>query len=80
MLNGFYSKCIYDCEMLETWYKLLAMRDSRLDIRAIIEHRFNVGKFEDAFSLMYSGQSEIVFLEWGGAADYEEEIDHVIQF
>ncbi len=79
ILKALQLKGIYGREMFETWYKMLAMLDSGLDIRAIITHRFDVENFDDAFSLMCSGQSGKVVLDWDGAAEFEEENDCVVQ-
>ena len=42
--------------MFETWYKMVAMLQSGLDIAPIITHRFAVDDFETASTTMRSGQ------------------------
>ncbi len=57
-------KAIYGREMFETWYKMLAMLQSGLDVSAVITHRFPVARFQEAFDAMLSGNSGKVILEW----------------
>ncbi|MBL4596811.1 MAG: L-threonine 3-dehydrogenase, partial [Robiginitomaculum sp.] len=48
----------------ETWYKMLAMLGSGLNVDAIITDQFGVDDFQAAFDRMRSGQSGKVILEW----------------
>ena len=57
-------KAIYGREMFETWYKMLAMLQSGLNIRPVITHRFPVAEFQAGFDAMLSGQSGKVVLDW----------------
>lgn len=57
-------KGIYGREMYETWYKMTVMLQSGLDIRPVITHRFPYTEFRDAFSVMLSGRSGKVILDW----------------
>lgn len=57
-------KAIYGREMFETWYKMLAMLQSGLDISAVITHRYPVEQYQAAFDAMLSGKSGKVILEW----------------
>ncbi len=57
-------KGIYGREMFETWYKMIAMLQSGLNIRPIITHRFKADEFEQGFDLMRSGQCGKVVLDW----------------
>ncbi len=57
-------KAIYGREMFETWYKMLAMLQSGLDISGIITHRYPVEQYQAAFDAMLSGRSGKVVLEW----------------
>ena len=52
-------------EMFETWYKMTALVQSRLDVSEIITHRFGIDDFEQGFDAMRSGQSGKVILDWG---------------
>ena len=57
-------KAIYGREMFETWYKMLAILEEGLDISSIITHTFPATDFEEGFSIMSSGQSGKVILNW----------------
>lgn len=57
-------KAIYGREMFETWYKMLAMLQSGLDVSALITHRYPVAQYQAAFDAMLSGKSGKVILEW----------------
>ena len=50
-------KGVYGREIFETWYKMIAMLQNGLDVRKVITHRFPVGRFEEGFAAMRSGQS-----------------------
>ncbi len=52
--------------MFETWYKMVAMLQSGLDLTSMITHRFSVGDFEAGFAAMLSGNSGKVVLDWTG--------------
>ena len=55
---------IYGRRMFETWYKMISMIQSGLDLSPIITHRFAVDDFQTAFEIMASGQSGKVILQW----------------
>ena len=57
-------KGIYGREMFETWYKMISLIQSGLDIAPIITHRFDVDDFQKGFDVMNSGQSGKVILNW----------------
>ncbi len=65
VLKGLFLKGIYGREMYETWYKMVAMLQSGLDIRPVITHRFPIAEYQRAFDVMRSGQSGKVILDWG---------------
>jgi threonine 3-dehydrogenase len=50
--------------MFETWYKMVAMLQSGLDLSPIITHHFAVDDFTDGFAVMRSGASGKVILDW----------------
>lgn len=50
--------------MFETWYKMIAMLQSGLNISPVITHHFPVDAYQDAFQIMASGQSGKVILDW----------------
>jgi threonine 3-dehydrogenase len=64
IFNGLTLKGIYGREMYETWYKMTAMIQTGLDISPVITHRFNYTDYEKAFSVMRSGKSGKVILNW----------------
>lgn len=64
IFKGLIIKGIYGREMYETWYKMVAMLQSGLDISPIITHRFKVDEFQQGFDTMGSGLSGKVILDW----------------
>ncbi len=64
VFKGLTLKGIYGRQMFETWYKLTAMLQSGLDINPLITHRFSYKDYEEGFSVMRSGQSGKVVLDW----------------
>lgn len=57
-------KGIYGREMFETWYKMMAMLNSGLNIEKIITHKFDFRDFQQGFDIMNSGKSGKVVLDW----------------
>jgi len=64
IFKGLEIKGIYGREMFETWYKMVAMLQSGLDLAPIITHHYAVDAFESAFATMLSGASGKVILDW----------------
>jgi threonine 3-dehydrogenase len=64
IFKGLEIKGIYGREMFETWYKMVAMLQSGLDLDPMITHHYAFGDFESAFATMLSGQSGKVVLDW----------------
>ncbi len=64
IFKGLQIKGIYGREMFETWYKMVSMLQSGLDIDKIITHRFNIDDFQNGFEAMLSGKSGKVILSW----------------
>jgi threonine 3-dehydrogenase len=64
IMKGLNVKGIYGREMFETWYKMICMLESGLDISPVITHRFDSADYEKAFEVMRSGQSGKVILSW----------------
>jgi threonine 3-dehydrogenase len=64
IFKGLEIKGIYGRQMYETWYKMVAMLQSGLDISPIITHRFPAADFRAGFEAMLSGQSAKVVLDW----------------
>ncbi len=57
-------KGVYGREMFETWYKMLAMLQSGLDVSKLITHRLPANEFQTGFDAMRSGKSGKVILDW----------------
>ncbi|GGO82183.1 L-threonine 3-dehydrogenase [Marinobacterium nitratireducens] len=64
IFKGLEIKGIYGREMFETWYKMVAMLQSGLDLSPVITHHFPVADFEAGFAVMLSGESGKVILDW----------------
>jgi threonine 3-dehydrogenase len=58
-------KGIYGREMFETWYKMIALVQSGLDVAPLITHRIGIGDFEAGFAAMRSGNAGKVVMDWG---------------
>lgn len=56
---------IYGREMFDTWYKMVAMLQSGLDLSPVITHRFAIDEFQKGFDAMSNGESGKVLLNWG---------------
>ena len=57
-------KGIYGREMYETWYKMIALIQSGLNIKNIITHKFHFTDFQKAFAIMKEGNCGKIILEW----------------
>jgi len=57
-------KGIYGREMFETWYKMIALVQSGLDVSGLITHRIGIDDFEAGFAAMISGKSGKVVMDW----------------
>jgi threonine 3-dehydrogenase len=55
---------IYGRQMYDTWYKMLAMLDSGLDMSGLITDRFPASEYQAAFDLMLTGEAGKVILDW----------------
>ena len=66
IFKGLVIKGIYGREIFETWYKMVSMLQSGLDISAIVTHNFAVDDFQKGFDMMGSGASGKVILDWNG--------------
>jgi threonine 3-dehydrogenase len=64
IFKGLEIKGVYGREMFETWYKMVAMLQSGLDLSPILTHQFDVEDYEKGFAAMLSGQSGKVILNW----------------
>ena len=57
-------KGIYGREMYETWYKMIALIQSGLDLQPLITHRIGAGDFKAGFGAMRSGEAGKVVMDW----------------
>ncbi len=64
VFKGLVIKGIYGREMYETWYKMVTMLQSGLDITPVITHRFPINDFIKGFETMKSGECGKVILDW----------------
>lgn len=64
IMKGLTLKGIYGREMFETWYKMICMLQSGLDITPVITHEFKASDYQKAFDVIQSGVSEKVILDW----------------
>ena len=64
IFKGLTIKGIYGREMFETWYKMVSLLQSGLDLSPIITHSMPVADFQTGFEIMGSGQSGKVILDW----------------
>ena len=64
IFKGLELKGIYGREMYETWYKMVTLIESGLDIRNIITHHYHYSEFETAFNIMNAGDCGKIILNW----------------
>lgn len=64
VLKGLILKGIYGREMFETWYKMVSLVKSGLNVEEIITHRLPVQNYLEGFELMKAGNCGKVILDW----------------
>ncbi len=64
IFKGLTIKGIYGREMYETWYKMVAMLQSGLDISPVVTHQFAADDFQKGFDAMITGDCGKVILNW----------------
>jgi len=64
IFKGLQIKGVYGREMFETWYKMVSLLQSGLELAPIVTHRFSIDDFQQGFDIMQSGKSGKVILEW----------------
>ncbi|CAN5395332.1 L-threonine 3-dehydrogenase [soil metagenome] len=64
IMKGLFLKGIYGREMFETWYKMVTMLQSGLDITPILTHQLPMEEYQKGFDIMRSGMSGKVVLSW----------------
>lgn len=57
-------KGIYGREIFATWYQMVHLLESGLDLKPLITHRFKAQDYEKGFEAMLSGHCGKVILEW----------------
>ena len=57
-------KGIYGREVFDTWYQMVHLLESGLNLDPIITHHFPVDQFQYGFDTMLSGKAGKVILEW----------------
>jgi threonine 3-dehydrogenase len=57
-------KGIYGREIFKTWYQMIHLLQSGLDVSPVITHRFKATDFQKGFDIMLSGNSGKVILDW----------------
>lgn len=64
VFKGLTLQGIYGRRMFETWYKMLAMLQTGLDVSKVITHHFAAEDYEEALATVRSGNSGKVILDW----------------
>ena len=64
VFGGLTIQGIYGREMFETWYKMMSMLQTGLDISKVITHQFDAKDYEKGFTAMQTGSSGKVVLTW----------------
>lgn len=64
IMKGIIIKGIYGREMYDTWYKMVTMLQTGINIEPVITHEFAYQDFQQAFDIMNSGKSGKVILNW----------------
>jgi threonine 3-dehydrogenase len=64
IMKGLIIKGIYGREMYDTWYKMITMLQSGLNIAPVITHEFSIDDFQQGFDVLGSGNSGKVVLNW----------------
>ena len=55
IFKGLEIKGIYGRKMFETWYKMIAMLESGLDLSPVLTHHFAINDYAEAFEIMITG-------------------------
>jgi threonine 3-dehydrogenase len=64
IMKGLRLKGIYGREMFDTWYTMISMLQSGLNIAPVITHELPAEEFQRGFEIMKSGESGKVILNW----------------
>lgn len=64
IFKGLVLKGIYGREMFGTWYKMISMLESGLDVASLVTHHFSAVDFQQGFDVLRSGEAGKVILDW----------------
>jgi threonine 3-dehydrogenase len=64
IFKDLFIKGIYGREIFESWYKMISMLDSGLNIDGLITHEFHYEDFQEAIQIIKSGKSGKIILNW----------------
>ncbi len=64
IMKGITIKGIYGREMYDTWYKMITLLQSGLNIVPVITHAFSSHDFQQAFEAIQEGESGKVIMNW----------------
>lgn len=64
VFKSLYLKGVYGREMFETWYKMVSLVKSGLDVTPVITHVMPIQEYSKGFELMKSGNCGKVILDW----------------
>jgi threonine 3-dehydrogenase len=64
IMKGLQLKGIYGRKMFETWYKMISLLQTGLDLSPVITHELSIDRFQEGFEIMSSGQSGKIILDW----------------
>ena len=64
VFKGLTLQGIYGRRMFETWYKMLAMLQTGLDVAPVITHHFSADDFQEAFAVARAGEAGKVVIDW----------------
>jgi threonine 3-dehydrogenase len=64
IFKGLILKGIYGREMFDTWYKMVMLLQSGLNIQPVLTHEISYKDFQKGFDVMATGQSGKVVMHW----------------
>ncbi len=64
IMKGLTIKGIYGREMYDTWYKMITMLQSGLNIKPAITHEFPISDYQQVFETMKTGNAGKVIMDW----------------
>lgn len=64
IMKGIIIKGIYGREMYDTWYKMITMLQSGINIAPVITHEFAMKDYQQAFDIVSQGQCGKVIMNW----------------